>query len=45
MDKDYTNLKHLYLRLPKYDDVDLLKAWAKDYYEHQMMSKKHMIFG
>ena len=40
MDKDYTNLRHLYIRLPKYTDANLLKAWAKDYYEYQMMSKK-----
>lgn len=40
MNKDYSNLKHLYIRLPKYNDAYLMKSWAKDYYEHQMMSKK-----
>lgn len=40
MDKDYTSLKHLYIRLPEYNDGDLIKAWAKDYYKHQMMPKK-----
>lgn len=40
MDKNYTNLKHLYIRLSEYNDVDLMKAWAEDYYKHQLMSKK-----
>ncbi len=34
MDKDYTNLKHLYIRLPESTDADLLKTLAKDYYDH-----------
>lgn len=45
MDNGYTNLKHLYIRLSEDNDVELMKTWAKDYYKHQMMSKKHMIFG
>lgn len=40
MDKDYTNLNHLYIRLPERNDADLIKAWAKDYYDNQMMPKK-----
>ena len=37
-DKDYTNLNHLYIRLPELSDVERLKAYAKDYYEHGRMS-------
>ncbi|MDE5630547.1 MAG: GNAT family N-acetyltransferase [Bacilli bacterium] len=44
MDKDYTNLKHLDIRLPEYSDGDLLKAWAKDYYDNKMMSEKSYEF-
>lgn len=44
MDKDYANLKHLYIRLPEYSDADLLKIWAKDYYDNQMMSEKSYEF-
>lgn len=40
MDKDYSNLNHLYIRMPKCSDVDLIKAWAKDYYEQKIMSQK-----
>lgn len=39
MDKDYTNLKYLYIRLPESSDDNLIKAWAKDYYDNQMMSQ------
>lgn len=35
MDKDYTNLQHLYVRLPRRDDEELLKKWAKDYYDQK----------
>lgn len=40
MDKDYTNSKRLYLKLPEYNDINKVKAWAKDYYEHKMMNKE-----
>ncbi|MDE6292673.1 MAG: GNAT family N-acetyltransferase [Bacilli bacterium] len=44
MDKDYTNLKHLHIRLPEDSDAPLVKAWAKDYYDNQMMSEKSYEF-
>lgn len=44
MDKDYTNLQHLYIRLPKRDDEELLKLWAKDYYDQKVMSKESYDF-
>ena len=40
MDKDYSNLKHLYIRLEKEGDADIRKEWAKDLYEHNKISLK-----
>lgn len=39
MTKNYTDLNHLYIRLPEYSDVSLLKELAKEYYDTKMMRK------